>query len=91
VIIYISLLVLAAVLAGLLVGTLLIKKGFEARLKDLERHFVTKRDASGAPVETLADVPVSERDKLKGESLKGLSWPQRRAILERTDGGRRLG
>jgi hypothetical protein len=61
----------------------------QARLLDLERHFVTKRDAEGAPVETLADVPVSRRQELKQPRTAGLSWPQRRAVLEATDGGTR--
>ena len=30
----------------------------EARILDLEKHFVTKRNAEGAPIETLADVPL---------------------------------
>jgi hypothetical protein len=59
------------------------------RLHDLERHFVTARDAQGAPTQTLADVPVAERTKLHTSSMRGLSWPQRRAVLEATDGGRR--
>lgn len=61
----------------------------EGRLKDLERHFVTKRDSGGAPIETLADVPLEERKKVK-PSLKGLTWPQRQALLENTDGFRRM-
>lgn len=61
----------------------------EKRIFDLERHFVTKRDAHGTPTETLADVPVEKRKDLK-QSLRGLSWPQKKAILEETDGGRRM-
>ena len=61
----------------------------DARLKDLERHFITKRDEAGMPVQTLADVPVEERVKLK--KPRGLSWEQRRTWLERTEGGRKLG
>ena len=59
----------------------------ESRLKDLERHFVTKRDASGTPTETLADVPLEQR-KPRQHNLAGASWDQRRAWLEKTDGGR---
>ena len=60
------------------------------RIEDLERHFVTKRDPqSGAVTETLADVPIEKRKKLKGGQLRGLSWQQRRAVLEATDGFRR--
>jgi len=62
----------------------------EARVKDLERHFVTKRDETGNITETLADVPLAER-KDRQLSTRGLSWAQRRAMLEATDGGRRLG
>lgn len=62
--------------------------GLKQRILDLERHFVTKRDAHGAPTETLADVPVEKRKDLR-PSLRGLSWPQKKAILEETDGGRR--
>lgn len=66
---------------------------FEQRIKDLERHFVTKRDENGAVVETLADVPIAKRKDLKERvmpSQKGLTWMQRRALLEVTDGGRKL-
>jgi hypothetical protein len=59
----------------------------DARIKDLERHFVTKRDESGKAIETLADVPLEER-KEREHKLRGLSWPQRKAMLEATDGGR---
>jgi hypothetical protein len=59
---------------------------FEARLHDLERHFVTKRDpATGQILETLAD--RSER-KFKP---KRVTWQQTRAWLEATDDGRRKG
>ena len=61
----------------------------EGRLKDLERHFVTKRDREGAPVETLADVSLEKRKELKAPRQAGLSWPQRKAYLEATDGERR--
>jgi hypothetical protein len=61
----------------------------EARLVDLERHFVTKRSESGEVVETLADVPVHKRSKEKQLSTRGMSWAQRKAILEATDGGRK--
>jgi hypothetical protein len=60
----------------------------QARLLDLERHFVTKRDEEGMPTETLADVPVDKRKELKGRTA-GMSWPQRKRWLEATDGGRR--
>jgi hypothetical protein len=63
--------------------------GVEQRLLDLERHFVTKYDREGAIAETLADVPVEKRKELKTPKQKGLSWQQRRAVLEATDGGRR--
>jgi hypothetical protein len=72
--------------------TLLLRWFFpdvDARLKDLERHFITKRDQQGLPTETLADVPVADRVKLK--KPRGLSWEQRRTWLERTEGGRNLG
>lgn len=62
----------------------------EGRLKDVERHFVTKRDADGKATETLADVPFSDRKKREARTA-GMSWGQRRAWLEMTDGGRRLG
>jgi len=58
----------------------------EERLTDLERHFVTKRDAQGMPTETLADVPIEKRAELRAPRLRGLSWAQRRAYLEATDG-----
>ncbi len=58
----------------------------EARLFDLERHFVTKRDAQGQVTETLADVPVEKR--VTAQSTRGMSWAQRKAWLEATDGGR---
>jgi hypothetical protein len=61
----------------------------EKRLHDLERHFVTKYDKEGNIAETLADVPIEKRKELKAPRQAGLSWPQRRAVLEATDGGRR--
>ena len=62
----------------------------EHRVFDIERHFVTRYDPkSGAPAETLADVPVDERkDRIKPR-LAGLTWQQKKAILESTDGFRR--
>ena len=51
-------------------------------------HFVTKRDAHGVIVETLADIPFEKRKELKQPNLKGLSWQQQKAWLEKTDGGR---
>jgi hypothetical protein len=60
----------------------------EGRLKDVERHFVTKRDREGAPLETLADVPLEKRKELKPR-MAGMSWTQRKAYLEATDGERR--
>lgn len=61
----------------------------EGRIADIERHFVTRRDPhTNEPIETLADVPLEKRKERK-VSMKGLSWPQRRALLEETDGGRR--
>jgi hypothetical protein len=72
------------------------KQELEARIQDMERHFVTKRDPStGKPVETLADVPIKKREKRDpklsfAQSLKGMTWQQRRKVLEETDGGRRL-
>jgi hypothetical protein len=60
------------------------------RVLDLETHFVTKRDpATGAVTETLADVPIEKRKEMKRVSTAGMSWPQRRRLLEETDGGRR--
>lgn len=91
IIIIVSVLIMIVAVAALAIVTVIEVRHIRQRLTDLERHFVTKRDASGVPVQTLADVPLHEREKLKGESLKGLSWPQRRAVLERTDGGRRIG
>jgi hypothetical protein len=61
----------------------------DERLKDIERHFVTKRDESGVPTETLADVPVEKRKDLKKSRMAGMSWPQQKRYLEATDGGRR--
>lgn len=57
----------------------------EGRLKDVERHFVTKRDREGAPLETLADVPLAKRQEIKPR-MAGMSWTQRKAYLEATDG-----
>lgn len=60
----------------------------EGRMQDVERHFVTRRDSSGAAIETLADVPLKDR-KERQAKLGGMSWAQRRAWLEATDGGRK--
>lgn len=62
---------------------------FDARLYDIERHFVTKRDAQGIPMETLADIPPDKRKERK-IGLRGMSMEQRRAWLEATDGGRQI-
>lgn len=61
----------------------------EARLQDLERHFVTKRDQAGAPIETLADVPPSKRGELRNPKRAGMSPQQYVRWLEATDGGTR--
>lgn len=62
----------------------------QARLVDIETHFVTQRDDKGRPTQTLADVPVADRKHLK-PNLAGATWQQRKAWLEATDGGRKLG
>ena len=59
----------------------------DARILDIERHFVTRRDERGQAVETLADVPL-ERRKEREIKMRGMSMAQRREWLERTDGGR---
>lgn len=59
----------------------------EARMLDIERHFVTRRDDQGQPVETLADVPIEQR-KERQTKMRGMSMDQRRRWLEETDGGR---
>jgi len=57
---------------------------FEARLHDIERHFVTKRDPdTGEVTETLAD-----RTQRKYKP-KRVTWQQTRSWLEATDDGRR--
>lgn len=61
----------------------------EARILDLEKHFVTKRNAEGAPIETLADVPLQDRAERRRRT-QGMSWAQRRAYLEATEGGTRV-
>lgn len=59
----------------------------EGRIKDLERHFVIKRDpTTNKVILTLADVPLHERKT--PESTKGMTWQQKKAWLEATDGGR---
>lgn len=59
----------------------------EQRILTLERHFVTKRDSQGQPIQTLADVAVKDRKELKPK-LRGMTMQQRRQWLEETDGGR---
>lgn len=61
----------------------------DGRLVDVERHFVTKRNTEGAPIQTLADVPLAKRNELKTVKTAGMSWQQRRAFLEATDGDTR--
>lgn len=62
----------------------------EGRIKDLERHFVTKRDPKTMqPIETLADVPLNARKTPKSHTA-GMSTQQRLKWLEMTDGGRNL-
>ena len=65
----------------------------DSRLHDIERQFVTKYDDTGKIVETLADVPLDQRRDIKvlrrpKNPMQGMSWPQRKAFLEKTDGGR---
>jgi hypothetical protein len=67
----------------------------ETRLRDVERQFAVEYDDAGKVVKTLADVPPTERANVKvlkrpRNPMAGLSWPQRRALLERTDGLRNL-
>jgi hypothetical protein len=52
----------------------------ETRIRDLERHFVTKCDEAGNVTETLADIPVEKRDLKR--PLRGMNWDQRRRWLE---------
>ncbi|HEX3156786.1 MAG TPA: hypothetical protein VHV32_19310 [Candidatus Angelobacter sp.] len=59
----------------------------EAKVRDLERHFVTKRGDNGEVLETLADVPLDKR-KERAMKPRGMSLAQRKAWLEETDGGR---
>jgi hypothetical protein len=59
----------------------------EARVLDLERHFVTKRGEAGEILETLADVPIDKR-KERANKMRGMSIQQRIAWAEKTDGGR---
>lgn len=66
------------------------RRELERRIHDLEEHFVTKRDANGTVVQTLADVPLEKRESLKRLSTAGMTWPQRKRVLEMTDGGRRM-
>lgn len=61
----------------------------EGRLKDVEWHFVVKRDAAGLPIETLADVPLADRKSLNTKR-RGMSVEQRRQWMEQTDGGRKV-
>jgi hypothetical protein len=68
---------------------------YEARIKDLERQFVTKYDADGKVAETLADVPADERSSIRvlrrpKNPTAGMSWPQKRRWLEETEGGRKV-
>src|SRR5260370_166414 len=57
----------------------------DLRLKDVERHFVTARAKDGTPAQTLADVPLEERKTLKAPQQRGLTWQQRKALLEATN------
>lgn len=70
-------------------------RGFEARIKDLERQFATRYDDAGKVVETLADIPIAERANVRvlrrpKNPMAGMSWQQRKRYLEETDGGRRV-
>ena len=61
----------------------------EGRLKDIERHFVLRRDQTGQPTQTLADVPLEKRKELQKPKRAGMSTQQYIRWLEATDGGRR--
>lgn len=68
---------------------------YEARIRDLERQFATKYNDEGKVTETLADIPIENRANVKvlrrpKNPMSGMSWPQRRAWLERTEGGRKV-
>ena len=56
----------------------------EKRLYDIERHFVTKRDEQGHPIETLAD-----RAK-RATPPKRVTMAQLCKWLSATDGGRKV-
>ena len=65
------------------------------RVKDLERQFAIEYDDAGHVVKTLADVPMAERPNAKvirkpKSPTAGMSWPQRREWLERTNGGKNV-
>jgi hypothetical protein len=70
-------------------GKILGFLGLEARLLDIERHFITKRDERGAPIETLADIPIEKRKEIAVKP-RGMSWAQQRAWLEKTEGGTKI-
>lgn len=61
----------------------------EAKVRDLERHFVTRRGDNGEVLETLADVPLEKR-KERAAKPRGMSMAQRKAWAEQTDGGRNV-
>lgn len=83
--------VLVIILSGIIAwrewGHLQERKDSDARMKDIERHFVTRRAADGSTIETLADIPMAERAERRLK-MKGMSWPQRRQTLEQTEGGK---
>lgn len=80
---------------GALTSLLLELDSLRKRIKDLERQFAIEYDDAGKVTKTLADVPVTERANVKvirrpKHPTAGMSWPQRREWLERTEGGRKL-
>jgi len=70
-------------------------RALEARIKDIERQFVTEYGEDGRVKQTLADVPIAERAAIRvvrrpHSPMRGMSWAQAREWLERTDGGKEL-
>ena len=54
----------------------------DLRLVDVERHFVTKRDAAGKVTETLAEKAAERDGRPLPHKLRSRSWDQKRRMLE---------
>ena len=62
----------------------------DLRLVDVERHFVTKRDAAGKVTETLAEKAAERDGRPLPKMRRSRSWDQQRRFLEADSAARAI-